>query len=483
MGGKREMMSLKNMVRGSENDSVAKQLIQFWEHDTDTLKFWRASSNFIYLFERTGVRHFLRFIHEEDNTIENIQAELDFMLYLIDKGYPTVAPVLSQNGRWIETIQVVDGGRYYGVVFEQADGNHLPLDQMTGQHAEEWGKSLASLHILSESYSAGAVSRGSWIDALTFVSSVLHRHPHEHGARQELEQLRRQLSELPTGSEHIGLIHYDFETDNVFYEAEKSWYCAIDFDDAMIHWYAMDITSAISDLVEQEDEDAQRKIEHFLNGYRSIKPLDERYMHLFPVFRRFADLYTFARLLRSVEDMDLHNSPEWANRLKDKLLGACDRIRERYRPAVKLRPIDQSNWYDCTQLEVTNEQRNVFPVPAVYWLAESAYCGFTPLAIYTGEQLVGFAVYAADPDDGSYWIMAYMIDHKFQHRGLGRSGMEELVRYIKEKHACEKIVLGHRPENERATNLYVSLGFEEVGRSEREVIRELRFEKAERLLA
>lgn len=477
MGGKPAMMSLKNMVRGSENESVARQLIPFWEHDTGTLKFWRASSNFVYLFERNGTRFFLRFIHEEDNTIGNIQAELDFMLYLISKGYPTVAPVPSRNGNWIETIRTAADGSYYGVVFEQSKGIHLPLDQMTDRHAEEWGRSLASLHILSETYSSGAAARGSWLDTLTFVSSILQRHPHEQGACQELEQLRGQLSELPAGAEHMGLIHYDFETDNVFYEAEQSRFCAIDFDDAMVHWYAMDIASALSDLVEQEDDNSQRKIEHFLTGYRSIKPLDERYVQFFPLFQRFADLYTFARLLRSVEDMDIHGSPEWAIRLRDKLMGICDRIRRRYRPAVTLSPIDQSNWYACTQLEVTDEQKNVFPVSAVYWLAESAYCGFTPLAIYDGEQLAGFAVCAVDPDDGSCWIMAYMIDRKFQHRGLGRYGMEKLINHIKEKHGCHKIVLGHRPENERAAGLYTSLGFIEVKRDEHEVIRELRFLK------
>jgi Ser/Thr protein kinase RdoA (MazF antagonist) len=316
-------------------------------------------TNFVYLFERNGARHFLRFIHQEDNTIENIQAELHFMLYLIAKGYPTVAPILSKNGNCIETIRTVDDGCYYGVVFEQAKGIYLSYDRMTERHAQEWGRSLASLHILSESYPSGAVSRGSWIDALTFVSSVLQRHPHEQGAQQELQQLHEQLSVLPTGPEHTGLIHYDFETDNIFYEAEESRYYAIDFDDAMIHWYAMDIASAITDLTEQEDDDAQRKIEHFLTGYRSMKPLDERYVRLLPVFQRFADLYTFARLLRSVEGLDIPCSPEWAIQLKKKLLGACDRIRERYRPVVKLKPIDQSNWYACTQLEVTDAQSGI----------------------------------------------------------------------------------------------------------------------------
>ncbi|MCU6707379.1 GNAT family N-acetyltransferase [Paenibacillus sp. J5C_2022] len=138
-----------------------------------------------------------------------------------------------------------------------------------------------------------------------------------------------------------------------------------------------------------------------------------------------------------------------------------------------LKPIDKDNWYACSQLEVTAEQKHVFPVPIVYWLAESAYCGFTPLAVYSGEQLAGFTVYAIDPDDGEYWIMAYMIDHHYQHRGLGRAGLEELIRYMKEKHACHKIKLGHRFENVRASNLYAALGFKEVERNKQEVIREL----------
>ncbi|MEC0244942.1 GNAT family N-acetyltransferase [Paenibacillus chitinolyticus] len=187
--------------------------------------------------------------------------------------------------------------------------------------------------------------------------------------------------------------------------------------------------------------------------------------------------YKNTKSLRSVEDMEDTDSSDQAVQLKEKPLGACDRIGERYSPTVELKPIDENNWYECAELEVSDEQKNVFPVPVVYWLAESAYCGFTPLAVYIDEQLIGFAVYAVDPDDGSYWIMAYMIDHKFQHKGLGRSGMEELVRYIHDKHGCDKIVLGHRAENERASRLYASLGFEEVDRDGIEIIRELTLSK------
>ncbi|WP_246317509.1 GNAT family N-acetyltransferase [Paenibacillus agri] len=237
----------------------------------------------------------------------------------------------------------------------------------------------------------------------------------------------------------------------------------------------MDIVSAIPDLLDEENDDSQRKIEHFLTGYRSIKPLEESFIQSFPLFQRFADLYKYARLLRSVEGMEVHSSPEWAVSLKEKLERARHGLRDRLYSGVQLSPIDHSNWYACTQLEVTAEQKEVFPVPAVYWLAESAYCGFTPLAIYADAQLVGLAVYAVDPKDGAYWIMAYMIHHKFQHRGLGTAGMRALLRTIQEKHACDKIILGHRAENEVASRMYVSLGFAEISRNEGEVIRELRF--------
>lgn len=468
------MMSLRNMIRGLENDSVARRLLQLWQHDTDTLKFWRASSNFIYVFEINRVRHFLRFVHEEDNDPANIQAELDFMRYLAAAGYPAVSPVLSRHGNWMETLRTDDCGRYYGVVFEQAPGAHLSLDEMTDRQAAAWGESLSSMHLLSESYRFGPTARGSWRDALTFVASVLERHPDERVAGRALAQVLGQLSELPAGAEHVGLIHYDFEIDNLCYDERKARFSVIDFDDAMVHWYAMDIVSAVADLAEQEDPEARRKIAHFLTGYRSKRPLDERWVQEFPLLRRFADLYALARLLRSVENMDARHAPAWAVQLRDKLLRACDTRRERLLPPIALRPVDHSNWYACTQLEVTAEQAQVFPVPAVYWLAESAYCGYTPLAVYADEQPVGLAIYAVDPDDGSYWIMAFMIDRRFQQRGLGRAGMKKLIGHMKEKYACDRILLGHRPENRRAAGLYASLGFAETGRDEREVIRLLK---------
>ncbi|MCR2805931.1 GNAT family N-acetyltransferase [Paenibacillus soyae] len=466
------MMNLVNMVRGMAQDEPARLLLQRWEHDEGTLTLWRASSNFVYRFEASGKGRYLRFVHEKDNTLENVAAELEYVRYLIDAGYPAAAPVRSMRGGCIETAETAHG-RYYGVVFEEAEGRSLPLEEMSDEHLLRWGEALAKLHQLSEAYEPCEAVRGSWRDALDLAAASLEHSPQDRLLLLELERLLSELSELAAGPDAFGVIHYDFQPDNVFYDDHLMRFTIIDFDDAIVHWHAMDIASAAADLLDEVDAVSARKLERFLTGYRSVRPLDSRCEELLPVFRRFANFYTLARLLRSLDSFEADTAPEWAATLYDKLRKACDRIRTRLRPAVELRPVDAGNWYACTQIEVTEEQKNIFPVPLVYWLAESAYCGMTPLAIYAASRLVGLAVYAADPDDGSYWVMAFVIDRRYQSLGLGRAAMEELLRHMKEKHGCDRIRLGHRPENERAARLYASLDFREIERNDREIVREL----------
>lgn len=84
-----------------------------------------------------------------------------------------------------------------------------------------------------------------------------------------------------------------------------------------------------------------------------------------------------------------------------------------------------------------------------------------------------YAVHALDPDDGACWIMAYMIDARFQGSGFGRAGMLALIAHLRKLRLSDRLRLGHRPENERAARLYSSVGFEEIGREGHEVIREL----------
>jgi Ser/Thr protein kinase RdoA (MazF antagonist) len=320
------MMNLGNMVKGLSSETVAQGLIQFWEHDEGTLEVWRASSNFVYAFERNQVQYFLRISFDQDNSIEQIQAELEFMHNLQSNKFPCVIPIRSINGRLTETIKTVDG-TYIAVVFSAAKGINLDSETITAEQMKEWGKSLASLHCLSRNYEPVFERRKSWVDTIQFMESVLQKHPQEQGAIQELSRLNSWLQSLPTTNNVYGLIHYDFELDNIFYEKnDDHCFNVIDFDDAIYHWYALDIVTALDDFFDNNIH-SELLIHSFLNGYRSINALENEAISHFPRFRRFANLYKFARLLSSLDYGEIDEIPTWFDELRVKLVRVTDELR------------------------------------------------------------------------------------------------------------------------------------------------------------
>lgn len=86
-----------------------------------------------------------------------------------------------------------------------------------------------------------------------------------------------------------------------------------------------------------------------------------------------------------------------------------------------------------------------------------------PLIIRTQGEPVGFAMYALDEDDQNYWIYRLMIDVRFQGRGYGRAALANIVDTLSELPDCTCVILGVKPENERARWLYERAGFRETG--------------------
>ncbi|MDP4268480.1 MAG: hypothetical protein Q8880_13735, partial [Bacteroidota bacterium] len=58
---------------------------------------------------------------------------------------------------------------------------------------------------------------------------------------------------------------------------------------------------------------------YFLRGYRSEYTLSEYMLSLLPVFRRFADLYGYARILWASAET-WNNEPEWLIDLRSNLV-------------------------------------------------------------------------------------------------------------------------------------------------------------------
>jgi Ser/Thr protein kinase RdoA (MazF antagonist) len=323
MRGECKMMRLDTIIKGERSSAMIDRFMERWEYDAGTFQFWRASSNFVYVFKWNQEKYFLRFSHEEDNSYDQVVAEIDFMRYLKENGYPCVSPIPSINGNFIEEVSTTDG-RYFGAVFSEAAGSQLD-ENLTEAQSEAWGRSLATLHGLAKTYKPTGIKRKGWQDAIAFIEDVLQRHHVEKEALAEFSRVTAWLESLPVSVDTYGLIHYDFQQDNVFYDEKNHSFDVIDFDDAIYSWYGMDIVTALLDLDEEEDA---VHIQAFLRGYQSVCPLDGETMNQLPKFRRFANLYSFAKILRSIEEQTTENPPEWYVNLRLRFFEYMDEYRQ-----------------------------------------------------------------------------------------------------------------------------------------------------------
>ena len=98
---------------------------------------------------------------------------------------------------------------------------------------------------------------------------------------------------------------------------------------------------------------------------------------------------------------------------------------------IQLEELNVDNWLTVCDLSVTEEQKEVFPIPNVYWIGISRYEENTTLfAIKDEEEYVGLVGCGYDEDGISGYINPLMIDRKFQGRGYSKEALRLIIDYL-----------------------------------------------------
>jgi len=97
-------------------------------------------------------------------------------------------------------------------------------------------------------------------------------------------------------------------------------------------------------------------------------------------------------------------------------------------------------------------------------------------AIYADEEPAGFILTHEDPAEETYYLWRFMVDERYQRRGVGRRAMELLLERWRARGAAAA-TLSVIPTNPGAITFYESLGFRLAGEEHRgELVMRLEFE-------
>ena len=126
--------------------------------------------------------------------------------------------------------------------------------------------------------------------------------------------------------------------------------------------------------------------------------------------------------------------------------------------------LKKHNWYDCCQLELTEEQKEFMESNAIS-IAHSKFVDtLETFAINLDDKVVGFLMYNTVPEElDALWIYRIMVDKNYQGQGIGKIAAKLMIEKMMELPDVKRIVAAFRPENEASHALWKSLGFIDNG--------------------
>ena len=293
------------------NSVIASQIASRWFSEPSSVKIMRASANFVALVTADDAHYTLRFNSEFLRPIETLQQEIRLLLSLRNLQIPVQIPVKSLDDNYVELIPT-ELGRFTAVLFRYIEGEIKEFDDLSDSDFLKWGRSLGILH---QTLVDNQLARR--FNLRTMVEQLKSCQPDSDLGSQEQSALLDWITELKISSETYGIIHYDFELDNIIWDNDSP--NIIDFDDSAISWYIADLGFAMEEFFNQGGQSSDSKFHSFLNGYRGEKSIPESELKQLPGFLRLKNFLTYNELQRAVDLEKSGDHPDWLNQLITKL--------------------------------------------------------------------------------------------------------------------------------------------------------------------
>jgi Ser/Thr protein kinase RdoA (MazF antagonist) len=259
---------------------VADAVAARWALPPGAARFWRSSARHVFVVRVADGAAYLRFVPSDLVSRADEEAVAALMQELSLRGSGCVPVVPSSSGHLVETV-TTDMGEMHAVMVMAAAGEQLDDDELSTSDVRAWGSALGRVHRDGTAAST-TIALG---DGATRIEQALARVEADVALAATARALRARLQRLPRNSDSYGLVHGDYELDNL------AWLdgvpTAFDWDEAETSWFAADVAYAVRDLTPDGPaliDGSAPLIDDFLDGYREERPgaeIDREQLALF----------------------------------------------------------------------------------------------------------------------------------------------------------------------------------------------------------
>ena len=283
----------------------AEKACSFWGGCIDTPKLIKNRENAVFDVTLKGnKRGALRLHRPGYKSIKEIKSEIWWVKSLAKEGFPVPMPILNEDGDYVVEVS----SALTATFIQWIDGKPIGKEEGPGLIAGleidyELGRLIGKLHDITRKLSfPDWFSRPKWD-----IDGLLGNDPHwgkfwegEHLNESEKKTLflvrkkaREILAHYLNQDGEILLIHADIIGENVF--KTKKGLSIIDFDDCGYGFPIYDLaTSTIQSLGQVG---YQKRCDQLLEGYNTVRPLQNVDIKLFPVFAMLRVLATSAWII------------------------------------------------------------------------------------------------------------------------------------------------------------------------------------------
>jgi Ser/Thr protein kinase RdoA (MazF antagonist) len=276
----------------------------------DQMRFIKYSQNFVFTIQDNGVERILRVTSNYHRTKKQIEAEMDWILFLTNSGVNACKPIESKNGLLITTIDLPDDSLHC-IIFEKANGKQISGTDINKELFRLHGKLTGKIHHITKSYpKVNTNDRFNWNDNRLFTTDPNTYLPVnvKDNIVPVISCLINEAMMIPKTTNSYGLIHGDLNYENFFINQNRLE--VFDFDNCCNGYFINDISKSIyasiftyhrskrtGDRTEFDsprvDMNLEEVWEPFWNGYKTENEIEDIWFEQVPLFFEIIHLKEF----------------------------------------------------------------------------------------------------------------------------------------------------------------------------------------------